>query len=325
MLKVGPFTLTARCRIDETIGGFANYDQADILIATTQAKSAFDGDDLLGSLDPGDNIETRQFVNTEERPTGDAPLRGVLGRPRDRRRRQGLHQGLVPVRRRERQRRRGQVQVRRLHLPVGVIAGARGSAARTEGRCASAAPLCVADARNSGDMRRNHRPCATGGFTTSCSSSPSRPRTCCRAAVEAGRRDPVRGGREPRRALGALSLPAALGRVRPRALHRAEVDARLRRRSRRAGARRGRVRLPAGDGRELRAGRRARSRRGRDRALPGRACGRTRAPSSSTCRASSAPIASSSRSSTRTPRSTPCSRRWSVSRSRASAGSSAPA
>ena len=64
MLKVGPFTLTARCIIDSTIDGIANQDQADIIISTTQAKSAFDGDDLLGSLDPGDNIETRQFVNT---------------------------------------------------------------------------------------------------------------------------------------------------------------------------------------------------------------------------------------------------------------------
>ena len=70
MLKVGPFTLTARCRVDETIGGTAGVDQADIIIATTQAKSAFDGDDLLGSLDPTDNIETRQFVNTEVVSTG---------------------------------------------------------------------------------------------------------------------------------------------------------------------------------------------------------------------------------------------------------------
>jgi hypothetical protein len=64
MLKVGPFTLTARCTLDETIAGVAGQDQADIIITTTEPKSAFDGDDLLGSLDPGDNIETRQFVNT---------------------------------------------------------------------------------------------------------------------------------------------------------------------------------------------------------------------------------------------------------------------
>ena len=70
MLKVGPFTLTARCIINETIGGLLNHDQADIIISTTQAKSAFDGDDLLGSLDPGDNIETRQFVNTVPSPDG---------------------------------------------------------------------------------------------------------------------------------------------------------------------------------------------------------------------------------------------------------------
>jgi hypothetical protein len=70
MLKVGPFTLTARCILNETIGGLPNQDQADIIISTTQAKSAFDGDDLLGSLDPGDNIETRQFVNTVPGPDG---------------------------------------------------------------------------------------------------------------------------------------------------------------------------------------------------------------------------------------------------------------
>ena len=72
MLKVGPFTLTARCTLNATIGGVAGQDQADIIISTTQAKSAFDGDDLLGSLDPGDNIETRQFVNTEASPAGTA-------------------------------------------------------------------------------------------------------------------------------------------------------------------------------------------------------------------------------------------------------------
>lgn len=71
MLKAGPFTLTARCTLDSTIGGVANQDQADIIISTTQAKSAFDGDDLLGSLDPGDNIETRQFVNTTASAHGD--------------------------------------------------------------------------------------------------------------------------------------------------------------------------------------------------------------------------------------------------------------
>jgi hypothetical protein len=72
MLRVGPFTLTARCTLDATIGGVANQDQADIIIATTQAKSAFDGEDLLGSLDPGDNIESRQFVNTAVSAHGSA-------------------------------------------------------------------------------------------------------------------------------------------------------------------------------------------------------------------------------------------------------------
>ena len=72
ILKVGPFTLTARCTLNKTIGGVSGQDQADIIISTTQAKSAFDGDDLLGRLDPGDNIETRQFVNTEASPSGTA-------------------------------------------------------------------------------------------------------------------------------------------------------------------------------------------------------------------------------------------------------------
>ena len=69
---MGPFTLTARCTLNETIGGVAGQDLADIIISTTQAKSAFDGEDLLGSLDPGDNIETRQFVNTAVAASGDA-------------------------------------------------------------------------------------------------------------------------------------------------------------------------------------------------------------------------------------------------------------
>ena len=42
--------------MNETIGGDGGQDLADIIISTTQAKSAFDGEDLLGSLDPGDNI-----------------------------------------------------------------------------------------------------------------------------------------------------------------------------------------------------------------------------------------------------------------------------
>lgn len=71
LLKVGPFTLTARCIIDTTIAGVPNQDQADIIISTTQARAAFDGDDLLGSLDPNDNIENRQFVNTVPTPHGE--------------------------------------------------------------------------------------------------------------------------------------------------------------------------------------------------------------------------------------------------------------
>jgi hypothetical protein len=64
MLKAGPFTLTARCRLNETIGGVPNQDQADIIISTTQHNSAFDGEDLLGRFGPENDIETRQFVNT---------------------------------------------------------------------------------------------------------------------------------------------------------------------------------------------------------------------------------------------------------------------
>ncbi|MGH2979409.1 MAG: hypothetical protein ACRDLQ_07205, partial [Solirubrobacterales bacterium] len=64
ILKVGPFTLTARCQLDVTFDGLPGQDVADIIISTTQPKSAFDGDDLLGSLDPGDNIDHRQFTST---------------------------------------------------------------------------------------------------------------------------------------------------------------------------------------------------------------------------------------------------------------------
>jgi hypothetical protein len=73
LLKVGPFTLTARCIPSRNSPGTGNPEEiADIIISTTQAKAAFDGDDLLGSLDPNDNIENRQFVNTA----------GVPGEPR---------------------------------------------------------------------------------------------------------------------------------------------------------------------------------------------------------------------------------------------------
>ena len=57
-------------------------------------------------------------------------------------------------------------------------------------------------------MRRNHRPCETGRFTTSCSSSPSRPRTCWRPRVEAGAEIPFEVAESP----GARSV---LYRYRP--------------------------------------------------------------------------------------------------------------
>jgi hypothetical protein len=71
-LEVGPFTLSARCTLDAPIGGIPNSDQADIIISTTQPKSAFDGEDLAGSFDRNKNIEQRQFVNTAVAPHGDA-------------------------------------------------------------------------------------------------------------------------------------------------------------------------------------------------------------------------------------------------------------
>ena len=122
------------------------------------------------------------------------------------------------------------------------------------------------------------RKCGTcGEITGRAKPGASRPAApVCRVGIASAvgsrrgrRRDPLRGRREPRRALGALPLPAAVRRVRARALHRAEVDARLRAsRPTRWHASRA-FRLPAGDGRELRARCRARPRRGRDRALPG--------------------------------------------------------
>jgi hypothetical protein len=69
IVKAGPMTLTARCQVDVTFDGMPNQDVADIIISTIQPRSAFDGDDLLGSLDPGDNIDHRQFTSTYG-PTG---------------------------------------------------------------------------------------------------------------------------------------------------------------------------------------------------------------------------------------------------------------
>jgi hypothetical protein len=71
-LKVGPFTLSARCTLKATIDDVAEQDLADIIISTTQSKSAFDGEDLRGSFDRDTNIESRQFVNTAVTNHGDA-------------------------------------------------------------------------------------------------------------------------------------------------------------------------------------------------------------------------------------------------------------
>ena len=89
-----------------------------------------------------------------------------------------------------------------------------------------------------------------------------------RAVARGGQRDPVRGRREAGRALGPLPLHAALGRVPPRALRRAQVARGLQRDGDRARARRGHLRLPARARHELRPGLRARPRRDDARRVP---------------------------------------------------------
>ena len=269
MLKVGSVHAhrALPCQRDDRRQS-ADQDQADIIISTTQAKSAFDGDDLLGSLDPGDNIETRQFVNTsgarQREPRFEASSDGLaIGGDGKR-----LHQGLVPVRRHEHQRRDGQVQVRRLHLPL--------SRQRSEPR------LCTS---GGGAQRRPSCVPAGAGTRRRAAKSPAVRNRALHDQLHAVRRVGVAP------AVAPPSRPAPRSRSRsPRAPARARCSiatARCRTSScasgspelksmpgfaaarRRAGAHRGRLRLPAGDGRELRAGRRARSRRGGDRALPG--------------------------------------------------------
>ena len=191
----------------------SNQDQADIIISTTQAKSAFDGDDLLGSLDPGDNIETRQFVNTTFRAPWRRALRGVLGRPRDRRRRRPLHQGVVPVRRRERRTARptsASSADTSSSRPQALEETARGAARKRR-------PSCVVAG---GGARRaaNQRPCGTAPCTTSCTRSPSRRPHLLSAALEAGAEIPFEVAESPGVALGPLPLQPAVRPVRARAL-----------------------------------------------------------------------------------------------------------
>ena len=226
MLKVGPLTLTARCTIDETIGGVANQDQADIIISTTQAKSAFDGDDLLGSLDPGDNIETRQFVNTTP---------SASGTPRFEASSDGLAIGGDGV-----------VYIKGSYLFAGVTwPASRASAGSADtsssrhlsrpevsaikGRCACAAPLAVRPGRRRPTgSRRTTRPCGTEACTTSSMLSPSRrPSASLSAASRAGAEIPYEVAESPGARSVLYRYKPALGRIRARPLPGTASDARV--------------------------------------------------------------------------------------------------
>jgi hypothetical protein len=64
MLTVGPFKLTARCFINQLL-----TDDADVLISTTQAHSAFQGFGKDSDLNPGDPESGRSVIGIEG-PTG---------------------------------------------------------------------------------------------------------------------------------------------------------------------------------------------------------------------------------------------------------------
>ena len=74
IFKEGPFTFTARCRInfdpDGGGGPLLPRDVAEILIATTLDNAAFDGFDITSDLDSGTPEEDRQFVEVEGNPVG---------------------------------------------------------------------------------------------------------------------------------------------------------------------------------------------------------------------------------------------------------------
>jgi hypothetical protein len=73
ILKEGPFTFTARCRINfdpDGPGGLDPEDIADILIATSLDNASFDGNDITGDLDSGTPEDQRQFVETVALPVG---------------------------------------------------------------------------------------------------------------------------------------------------------------------------------------------------------------------------------------------------------------
>ena len=127
--------------------GRAHSDQADIIIATTQAKSAFDGDDLLAHR--WTRVTTSRPVSSSTR--SDRPrepsLRGVFGRPS----RLALTasseiKGLVPGRRHERWRQHPGKCVFGGYI---FLLGLRPREAAPRGGAASAAPLFVLRARKS--------------------------------------------------------------------------------------------------------------------------------------------------------------------------------
>ena len=60
MLAHGPFTLTARCYINQL-----GIDDADVLIATTQPHSAFEGFAMDGDLNPGDPESARSVIGID--------------------------------------------------------------------------------------------------------------------------------------------------------------------------------------------------------------------------------------------------------------------
>jgi hypothetical protein len=65
MLQQGPFTITARCYINDALA----EDDADVQIATTQPHSAFHGFSVTPDLSPGDPESTRSVIGVGG-PTG---------------------------------------------------------------------------------------------------------------------------------------------------------------------------------------------------------------------------------------------------------------
>lgn len=73
ILKEGPLTFTATCRInfdDDANGATPNIDRARINIATTADNASFDGNDTGADLDVATPEDDRQFVEVIGDPTG---------------------------------------------------------------------------------------------------------------------------------------------------------------------------------------------------------------------------------------------------------------